>query len=82
MRRILVVDDDAELAQMVSEYLRPDGFVVDLVHDGADPHLTTLSGYDLVVLDVMLPNRSGFEILKAVRRSLLHTRDPAYGPRW
>jgi two-component system response regulator CpxR len=69
MRRILVVDDDMELAEMVAEYLRPDGFTVDLAHDGADPRLETAAAYDLVVLDVMLPNRSGFEVLKAIRRA-------------
>jgi DNA-binding response OmpR family regulator len=68
MRRILVVDDDVELAEMVAEYLRPDGFAVDLAHDGNDPRAETAAGYDLVVLDVMLPNRSGFEVLKAIRR--------------
>ncbi len=69
MRRILVVDDDVELAEMVAEYLRPDGFAVDLAHDGADPRAETGAGYDLVVLDVMLPNRSGFEVLKTIRRT-------------
>jgi DNA-binding response OmpR family regulator len=69
MRRILVVDDDADLAEMVVEYLRPDGFAVELIHDGADPRAAAPAGYDLVVLDVMLPNRSGFEILKEIRRT-------------
>ena len=69
MRKILVVDDDVELAEMLAEYLRPDGFAVDLAHDGADPRAETGAGYDLLVLDVMLPNRSGFEVLKAIRRT-------------
>ncbi|MBV8094586.1 MAG: response regulator transcription factor [Acetobacteraceae bacterium] len=69
MSRILVVDDDADLAEMIAEYLRPEGLAVDLAHDGADPRAATPAGYDLVVLDVMLPNRSGFEILKAIRRT-------------
>ena len=69
MRRILVVDDDADLAGMIAEYLQPDGFIVDLAHDGADPRATAPSGYDLVVLDVMLPNRSGFDVLKAIRQA-------------
>jgi DNA-binding response OmpR family regulator len=68
MRRILIVDDDVPLAEMIGEYLRPEGFDVDLVHDGAVAIGTQLSGYDLVVLDLMLPNRSGFEVLKAYRR--------------
>lgn len=69
MHKILVVDDDADLAEMVAEYLRPDGFAVDLAHDGADPRAAAPIGYDLVVLDVMLPNRSGFEVLKAIRQA-------------
>jgi DNA-binding response OmpR family regulator len=68
MRRILVVDDDIPLAEMIGEYLRPEGFGVDMVHDGGVAMAMSLSGYDLVVLDVMLPNRSGFEVLKAFRR--------------
>ena len=69
MRKLLVVDDDVPLAEMISEYLQPEGFSVDLVHDGAQAMAMTVSGYDLVVLDVMLPNRSGFEVLKEFRRS-------------
>jgi two-component system response regulator CpxR len=69
MHRILVVDDDADLAGMIAEYLQPEGFSVDLAHDGDDSRASSPVGYDLVVLDVMLPNRSGFEILKAIRRA-------------
>lgn len=83
MHRILVVDDDADLAEMLAEYLRPDGFAVDLAHDGADPRAAMPAGYDLVILDVMLPNRSGFEVLRDLRRTssvpviLLTARDGA-----
>ena len=69
MRKILVVDDDEPLAEMIAEYLRPEGFCVDVVHDGAEAIATSLSGYDMVVLDLMLPKRSGFEVLKAFRRT-------------
>jgi two-component system response regulator CpxR len=69
MRKILVVDDDVPLAEMIGEYLRPEGFDVDLVHDGAEAMAMNLAGFDLVILDLMLPNRSGFEVLKAYRRS-------------
>ena len=69
MRKILVVDDDVALAEMIGEYLRPEGFGVDLVHDGGEAMTMALTGYDLVILDLMLPNRSGFEVLKAYRRS-------------
>lgn len=69
MRRILVVDDDVPLAEMIGEYLLPEGFRVDLVHDGAEAMTMPMENYDLVVLDVMLPNRSGFEVLKAFRQA-------------
>ena len=69
MRRILVVDDDVSLAEMIAEYLRPEGFSVDLVHDGAAAIAMPLGSYDLVVLDVMLPNHSGFDVLKSYRRA-------------
>jgi DNA-binding response OmpR family regulator len=67
--RILLVEDDVELAAMICEYLTPEGFAVDAVHDGAAPAALRPANYDLVVLDVMLPDRSGFEVLKALRQS-------------
>jgi DNA-binding response OmpR family regulator len=66
--RILLVEDDVDLAAMICEYLAPEGFGVDAVHDGAAPAASQGANYDLVVLDVMLPNRSGFEVLKALRQ--------------
>jgi DNA-binding response OmpR family regulator len=68
MRRILVVEDDVELARMLDEYLVPEGFAVELLHDGGAPAAASPDGFDLVVLDVMLPNRSGFELLREIRR--------------
>src|ERR1700709_84920 len=68
VNRILLVEDDVDLAEMICEYLAPDGFGVDAVHDGAAPAASRGANYDLVVLDVMLPNRSGFEVLKALRQ--------------
>jgi two-component system response regulator CpxR len=69
MRRILVVEDDVPLAHMLEEYLTPEGFSVDLLHDGAHVAGTPLEGVDLVVLDLMLPNRSGFDLLRDIRRA-------------
>ena len=68
MRKILIVDDDVQLAEMIAEYLRPEGFVVDMLHDGAAALTAPLPSYDLVILDLMLPNRSGFEVLAAYRQ--------------
>jgi two-component system response regulator CpxR len=68
MPRILVVEDDIELATMIGEYLIPEGFEVDAVHDGAAPATLRPVDYDLIILDVMLPTRSGFDVLRELRR--------------
>jgi two-component system response regulator CpxR len=68
MDRILIVDDDIELCSLVSEYLAPEGFRVESVHDGETGLQRALSGnYLLVVLDVMLPGISGFDVLRRIR---------------
>jgi len=68
MTRILLVDDDVELCEMLAEYLGPEGFEVDLVHDGEDGARQAAAGhYDAVLLDVMLPRLNGFDALRRIR---------------
>lgn len=70
---LLIVDDDRELGQMLTEYLTGEGFQVTLLRDGAEAleRLTEQSHpFDLVILDVMLPSLSGFEVLRRLRHSL------------
>src|SRR5512146_2522543 len=68
MERVLIVDDDVELCDLVSEYLRPEGFDVEAVHDGGHGLERALSAeHVLVVLDVMLPGMSGLEVLRKLR---------------
>ena len=68
--RILVVDDDVELCSLVSEYLRPEGFQVEAVHEGKAGLARALSGdHLLAVLDVMLPGMNGFDVLRKIRDS-------------
>ncbi|MDA8239700.1 MAG: hypothetical protein M0Z67_04915 [Nitrospiraceae bacterium] len=56
MNRMLVIDDDRELCELLSDYLKPEGFDVEAVFDGAQGVVRALSGeHKLVVLDVMLP---------------------------
>ena len=67
-RHLLVVDDDAELCQLLSEYLIPEGYDVEAVHNGTEGVERALSGdHALVVLDVMLPDVRGFEVLRQLR---------------
>jgi two-component system, OmpR family, response regulator CpxR len=67
-QRVLVVDDDVELCQLISQYLAGQGFPVEAVHSGAKGVERALSGeHAIVVLDVMLPGIKGFEVLRCVR---------------
>jgi DNA-binding response OmpR family regulator len=66
--RILVVDDDTELCELLADYLRPEGFDVESVDKAERGIERALSGeHGLVVLDVMLPGMSGFEVLRSIR---------------
>jgi DNA-binding response OmpR family regulator len=68
MDRILVIDDDAELCGLVGEYLEPEGFQIEAVHDGTHGLERALNGdYLLIVLDVMLPGLNGFDLLRRLR---------------
>lgn len=69
MPRLLLVDDDRELNTMLAEYLGGDGFEVDSAYDGDDGlRMATAGSYDALVLDVMLPGRDGFAVLRELRR--------------
>jgi two-component system response regulator CpxR len=68
MERVLIVDDDVELCELVAEYLTPEGFEVEAVHNGEEGLKRARSGeHVLVVLDVMLPGMSGLDVLRRVR---------------
>ena len=67
--RLLLVEDDPEMSRTAAEYLRRTGFSVDAVHDGAGAmRALRLSVYDAVVLDVRLPDASGFDICRELRK--------------
>ena len=64
----MIIDDDEELCDLVSEYLTVEGFHTTAVHDGETGLERALSGeYDLAILDVMLPKINGFDVLKNLR---------------
>ncbi len=68
MDKILIIDDDEELCELVSEYLTVEGFDIECVNDGATGLERALSGdYDMAILDVMLPKMNGFDVLRNLR---------------
>jgi two-component system response regulator CpxR len=68
MERVLIVDDDTELCELVSEYLTSEGFQLEAVHDGPHGLERAQSGeHAIVVLDIMLPGLSGLDVLRRLR---------------
>lgn len=69
MKSVLLIDDDIELGELLKEYLSMEGFELTAVHDGESGLQQALSGdYSLVLLDVMLPKKNGFEVLRELRQ--------------
>jgi two-component system, OmpR family, response regulator CpxR len=70
MSKILIIDDDEELCELVSEYLSVEGFTTEAVHDGESGLQKALSNeYEMAILDVMLPRKNGFDVLRELRKS-------------
>lgn len=68
MARILLADDDTELGDMLADYLGREGFEVELAHDGSTALARALADeYDLLILDIMMPGRNGFDVLRELR---------------
>ncbi len=72
--RILLVEDEKSLAETVRRGLAREGFVVDIAHDGVTGQwLATENPYDVIVLDIMLPGRNGYDVLRNVRDAKVWT---------
>ena len=72
--RVLVVEDEAPLAEIVRGGLVAEGLAVDVVHTGIDGlWATTENPYDVVVLDIMLPGLSGYEVCRQLRQRQVWT---------
>jgi two-component system OmpR family response regulator len=72
--RILIVEDEHRIAQAIKEGLEQESYAVDVAYDGDEGLNTALSEeYDLIVLDVMMPGKNGFEVCKQIRAEGRHT---------
>ena len=66
--RVLLVEDEKALAETIRRGLVNEGFVVDVAHDGVTGQwLATENPYDVIVLDIMLPGRNGYDVLRNIR---------------
>ena len=75
MSRILVVEDDRDIAMLLNDDLTAEGHSVEVVRDWPTAsHRGLEPGWDLIVLDVMLPGRDGFDVCRDIRRA--HVRTP------
>ncbi len=74
MTRILLVEDEPGLILTVGDRLRSEGYAVEFAEDGeAGEARATAEAFDLILLDVMLPRKSGFEVCQALRRNKINT---------
>ncbi len=68
--RILIIEDEKSLADLVADRLRKERYIVDVFNDGDEGAYNAVSGiYDLILLDIMLPGKDGIEILKEIKKS-------------
>ena len=69
-QKILIIDDDIELCALLKKYLETEGYAVTAEHNAADGLAESLAtSYQLVVLDVMLPHKNGFDVLTDLRKT-------------
>ena len=73
--RILIVEDEEKLAELVATRLKKEKYIVDISNDGEDGLYNALMDvYDLIILDIMLPNINGIEILKQVKQNNIKSK--------
>jgi two-component system OmpR family response regulator len=71
---VLVVEDEVRLAENLRRGLSAEGFVVDVVHDGAEGLFNAeVNAYDVVVLDIMLPSLNGYDVCRGMREAGIWT---------
>lgn len=72
MKRIIYVDDDVKIGKLVKEYLELDEFKVDVVHSFEELMSVDYKDFELMLLDIMLPNKNGIDICKIIRNKVTY----------
>lgn len=68
MKRILIIEDDINIAELEREYLKLNGYEADIINDGAQGLKLALTGqYNVIIVDLMLPSKDGYQITKEIR---------------
>jgi DNA-binding response OmpR family regulator len=71
MKKILIIEDDLNIAELERDYLHLNGFHAEIVQDGMAGLQMALSGqFDIIVVDLMLPRKNGYEIISEIRKHL------------
>jgi heavy metal response regulator len=66
--RVLVVEDEEKIARFIQRGLKEEGYAVDMAKDGDEGHfMATTNEYDVILLDIMLPKRNGYDLCKKLR---------------
>ena len=69
MQKILIADDNRQIASILEEYAKKEGFVVTVAYDGEDALSKALAtNFDIILLDVMMPLKDGFEVCREIRK--------------
>lgn len=72
--RILVIDDDRRLCTVIKRGLLEEAYAVDLAYDGEEgEYLAEVNPYDLIILDIMLPNKDGIQVCRELRAKKINT---------
>ena len=78
--RVLLIEDDVTIARLLKEGLEDEAYAVDVVHDGDEGYRTAVADdYDVIILDIMLPEMNGYEVCRALRNDRSR-QNPAYRP--
>ncbi len=69
MKKVLIIEDDPDIAELERDYLHLNGYNTEIVQDGETGLKKALSGrFDIIVVDLMLPGKHGFEIIREIRK--------------